>query len=100
MTTNNLQNASCLYVPWKHFIGVKRTRKNDILGLINLQTSQLTLLVRLELPELFILYHIIRVDTSIKTAGEKSVFVRELHIGDLGLVLLESSQTKSADLVP
>ncbi len=100
MTSNNLQNVSCLHIPWKNFIRVKRTSKNDILRLINLKTSQLALLVRLELPEFLILNHIVRVDTPIKTAGEKSVFVGELDVSDLRLVLLESSQTESTDLVP
>ncbi len=100
VTPNYLQNTSRLYVPWKHFIRIERTCKNYIFRFINLQTSQLALLVRLELSEFFVLSHIVCINTTIKAAGEKGVFVGELDISNLGLVLLKSSETESTDLVP
>lgn len=100
MPPNNLQNIARLHIPREHLIGIKRPGKHNILGLIDLQARQLTLRIGLELPEPFILDNIISIDTAIQTAREKCVLVRELDISDGGLVLLESSQTKPAGLVP
>jgi hypothetical protein len=100
VSTHNLQNVTRLNAPRKHFVRIERTRKNYVLRLVNLQTGQLALLIRLELPELLVLDHVVCVDASVQAAGKEGVFVGELDIGNLGLMLLKSSKTEPADFIP
>jgi hypothetical protein len=57
-------------------------------------------LIRLELPELLVLDHVVCVDASVQAAGEECIFVGKLDIGNLGFMLLKSSKVKTTDLIP
>ena len=100
MPANNLQNVTCLNTPRKNFVRIERTRKNDVLRLVNLQAGKLALLIWLELPELLVLDHVVCVDASVQAAGKEGVFVGELDISNLGLMLLKSSKAEPADFIP
>lgn len=100
MSSDNLQNISSLDIPWEYFIWIKWTSKNNILRLINFQTSKLTLHIGFEFSELFVLDNVICVHTTIKTWWKQCIFVGEFYISNCGFVLLESSQTITTDFIP
>lgn len=100
MSSDDLKDATSLNVPGIHFVRVERASENDVFGLVNFEASELALHVGFKLSEPFVLQDIVGVNTAVKTAGEESAFVGEFDIGDLGFMLLESSQTKPTHFVP